>query len=114
MPTTWEWEIKKGIDDNGKVFWSGTFEADTIRKAKEKFEDTIRVEHSSLLPRPDSEWVVNDDSNCISRQYYQRSSTFSDNIDVYHLPEYSAIIAPVHVSLLEMPDYEERMLWEGI
>ena len=39
MPTTWEWKIKEGIDENGEVFWSGAFEADTIREAREKFED---------------------------------------------------------------------------
>ena len=114
MRITWQFEIKRVRDENEEIFWSRTFQADTIREAKEKAEDIIREKHSSFQPSPDSRWVVDDESNCISRVYHQRDSRFRSNIDVYHLPKFSAIIMPLDVSLLKIPDYEERMLWEGI
>ena len=115
MPITWQFEIKKVIDENEEGFWSSTFEADTIGEAKEKAENIIREQRNSLHPRPDSnKWVLDDENNCIFRGYYQQSSVFRDDMNVYHLPQFRAIVEPLDVSLSDISDYCEDMQHEGI
>ena len=109
MLIKWKLEITRVAD--GLVFLSRKLDADTIRGAKEKAENIIREQRIFFLPPDDLCWVLDDENNCIFREYYQRDSRLvGGNIDVYHLPKYSAIIEPLDVLLTAITDYSEDML----
>ena len=115
MSITWKLEVKQIEDENEVIFGDRQVKTETIKEAVRKAEDIIRRQYPYLFsPPPDIGWVVNAEENRIFRVYRRRDYRDRGNIDVFYLPKFSAIVAPLDVSLLDMPDYEERMLWEGI
>ena len=115
MPITWRFEMKKVIDENDEmIFWDRQINAETIKEAVRKAEDIIKEKRISLRPLYSDKWGLNDENNYIFRDYYQLDSRVFRGSTVYHRSNFCAIVEPLGVSLLEISDYEKRMLWEGI
>ena len=111
MRTTWQLEITSVTIPNGdrSRVQSEQFEADTIKEAKEKADDIITQNTSSLSGEvADFEWMLHKEKNRITKVYFpQRIRHVKGGIEIQHLPQVYVTIGPLGISLSEIRDYTE-------